>query len=80
MMINIFISFLFLTSNVTAFDLWNGLDTNMSKEQIIARARDILNVTRPSIESSGENIRIFTGDLASLTPIIDLIILGQCQM
>ncbi|MFP3043237.1 hypothetical protein LQZ19_15585 [Treponema primitia] len=55
-----------LSSHLFAFDLWNGLNTDMTKDQVVLKAREVLRVTNPNQESFGAKLDIFNLDKANL--------------
>jgi hypothetical protein len=63
----IILGFVLLTAlainGLFAFDLWNGIDTNMTKDQIVDKAKQVLSVTRPTKEEARESLKIFVLDL-----------------
>ena len=44
---------IFTANGLFAFDLWEGLDTNMTKDQLLAKAREVLKVQRPPVQKAG---------------------------
>jgi hypothetical protein len=53
-------------NNLFAFELWSGLDTNMTKDQLVAKAKDVFKVSRPVSESITDSFELFAFDKKSL--------------
>jgi hypothetical protein len=58
----------FIVMQVSAFELWNGFTTEMTKEQVISKATTELQVTRePRISNSPVNVFDTTGRISSIS-------------
>jgi len=58
---------IFTANGLFAFDLWEGLDTNMTMDQLLAKAREVLKVQRPPVQEAG-SISIEDDDLKNRFP------------
>lgn len=66
--LGIIIGLFVFTNNVFGFDLWNGFTTEMTVEQVIARARVELQVTREPSRRPNQAVNIYANRLSTTNP------------